>query len=176
MDGLSPWGSKYAAAHQVKLDLARGDIDAAERWAQANDLVIDGEFEFHREIEYLVLARVFIAQKRFEEAHALVERIYRIAQEIGKDKQNLRGSSCWLWFSLFKVKQIRVLFIWRRPYLLLSRKATSASLWMKAHRWPVCSTKPLLVGLHQNMFAGCWQHFPSPNQSKCPSENASPRI
>ena len=91
MLGFSPWGSKYASAHQVKLDLARGDIDTAERWAQANDLVIEGEFEFHREIEYLVLVRLFIAQKRFVEAHALVERVYRIAQDIGKRQTELEG-------------------------------------------------------------------------------------
>jgi LuxR family maltose regulon positive regulatory protein len=90
-DGFSPWGSKYAAAHQAKIDLERGDIDAAGRWAQANDLVIDGDFEFHREIEYLTLARVFIAQKRFEEANALVERVYQIAQDIGKRQTELEG-------------------------------------------------------------------------------------
>ncbi|MHC4432679.1 MAG: LuxR C-terminal-related transcriptional regulator [Planctomycetota bacterium] len=91
MDSFSPWGSKYAAAHQVKFDLARGDIDAVERWVQTNDLVTDGDFEFHREIEYLSLARVFIAQKRFEEAHALIERIYRTAQEIGRKQTELEG-------------------------------------------------------------------------------------
>ena len=54
-------------------------------------MVTDGNFEIHREIEYLALARFFIAQKRFEEAHALVERIYRIAQEIGKRRTELEG-------------------------------------------------------------------------------------
>jgi len=91
VQGFSPWGSKYATAHQAKLDLARGDIDSAKRWVQANDLETDGDFEFHRETEYLALARVFIAQERFEEAHALVERIYRIAQEIGKRQTELEG-------------------------------------------------------------------------------------
>jgi LuxR family maltose regulon positive regulatory protein len=90
-EGFSPWATRYAAAHQAKMDLARGDIDAAERWAQANDLVIDGDFEFHREIEYLALARVFIAQKRFEEAQSLVERMYRIAQKTGKRRTELEG-------------------------------------------------------------------------------------
>jgi LuxR family maltose regulon positive regulatory protein len=90
-ESISPWANKLAAAHQAKMDLERGDIDAGERWAQANDLVTDGDFEFHREIEYLVLARVLIAQKRFEEAHSLVERIYRIAQEIGKRQTELEG-------------------------------------------------------------------------------------
>jgi LuxR family maltose regulon positive regulatory protein len=85
--GFSPWGSKYAAAHQAKIDLERDDIDAVERWTRANDLAIDGDFEFHRE----TLARVFIAQKRFEQAHALAQRIYRIAQEIGKRQTELEG-------------------------------------------------------------------------------------
>jgi LuxR family maltose regulon positive regulatory protein len=90
-EGFSPWGTRYAAAHQAKMALARGDIDAAGRWAQANDLVIDGDFEFHREVEYLALARVFIAQKRFEEAQSLVERIYRIAQKTGKRHTELEA-------------------------------------------------------------------------------------
>jgi LuxR family maltose regulon positive regulatory protein len=90
-DDFSPWGSKYAGAHQAKMDLQRGDIVAAERWAQTNDLVIDGDFEFHRENEYLVLARVFISRNRFEEAQALVEIIYRTAQEIGKRYTELEG-------------------------------------------------------------------------------------
>ena len=90
-EGFSPWATRYAAAHQAKMDLARGDIDAAGHWAQANDLVIDGDFEFHREIEYLTLARVFIAQKRFEEAQSLVKRIYRTAQKTGKKHTELEG-------------------------------------------------------------------------------------
>jgi LuxR family maltose regulon positive regulatory protein len=73
------------------MDLEGGDIDAAEHWAQANDLVTDGDFEFHREIEYLTLARVFVAQKRYKRAHALIERIYQIAQEIGKRQTELEG-------------------------------------------------------------------------------------
>ena len=38
MDSFSPWGSKIASAHQAKMDLARGDVEAVERWAQANEL------------------------------------------------------------------------------------------------------------------------------------------
>jgi LuxR family maltose regulon positive regulatory protein len=91
MQSFSPFGTKHAAAHQAKIDLERGDIDAAERWAQANDLVMDGDFEYHREIEYLSLTRLFIAQKRFGEAHSLAERICRLAQEIGKRQTELDG-------------------------------------------------------------------------------------
>jgi LuxR family maltose regulon positive regulatory protein len=91
MEGFSSWGGKIAAAHRVKFDLARGDIGSAESWAQTNDLDIDGDFEFHREIEYLALARVLIAQRRFEEAHSLIERIYRIAKETGRRQTELEG-------------------------------------------------------------------------------------
>ena len=89
MDGFSPWGQKYAAAHQVKMALARGDIETAERWTRTNELVIEGEFEFNREIEYLTLVRVLIAQKCFEEANALVQRIYKLVLEIGKRQTEL---------------------------------------------------------------------------------------
>ncbi|MEJ2209430.1 MAG: tetratricopeptide repeat protein, partial [Anaerolineae bacterium] len=91
MEGFSEWGVAIAAAHQAKFDLARGDMEGAERWAQANNLVIEGDFEFHREIEYLTLARVFIAQARFEAAHSLVDRIYRIAQGSGRKQTELEG-------------------------------------------------------------------------------------
>lgn len=91
MDSFSPWGSRYAAAHQAKMNLVRGDVNAAERWAETNDLILDGDFEFHREGEYLTLVRVLIAQKRFEEAHALAERICRMAQSTGKRHSELEG-------------------------------------------------------------------------------------
>ena len=40
-DSFSPSGIKNATAHQVKFDLAGGDMDAVERWTQTNDLVIN---------------------------------------------------------------------------------------------------------------------------------------
>lgn len=90
-DSISSWGSKIAAAHRVKFDLARGDIESAESWVQTNDLNIDGDFEFYREIEYLVLARVLIARKQFEKAYSLLKRIFRITQEIEKGQTELEA-------------------------------------------------------------------------------------
>jgi len=90
-DGISSWGGKIAAAHRVKFDMAGGDIEFAENWAKTNDLDIDGVFEFHREIEYLVLARVYIAMERLEEARSLIEKIYRIAREIGRKQTELEA-------------------------------------------------------------------------------------
>ena len=91
LDSISEWGSKLANAHKAKFDLMRGNIESAISWAETNDLVIEGAFEFHREIEYLALARVFIVQQRFEEARFLIDRIYRIAQETGKRQTELEA-------------------------------------------------------------------------------------
>ena len=91
MESFSPWGTKHATAHQARLNLARGDVGAAERWADSNDLATDGDYEHYREAEYLALIRVLIAQKRFEQAHALANRLTRTAQEIGKKQAELEG-------------------------------------------------------------------------------------
>jgi LuxR family maltose regulon positive regulatory protein len=91
METFSSWGRNLAAAHQVKFDITRGDIEAAERWVESNDLDINEDFDFHREVEYLALARVFIAQRRFEEAHSLIEKIYRKAKESGKRHTEIEG-------------------------------------------------------------------------------------
>jgi LuxR family maltose regulon positive regulatory protein len=88
-EGISTWGGKIAAAHQAKSDITHGDIGAAEHWVEANDLDLNSDFEFYREIEYLVLVRAFIAQRRYDEAHTLAERIYKIAQETGKRQTEL---------------------------------------------------------------------------------------
>ncbi|NIN62146.1 MAG: hypothetical protein GTN71_01430, partial [Anaerolineae bacterium] len=79
-----PWGSDRVAAYQAQFDLARGEVESAERWAQASDLNIDDELELHREVEYLTLARVFIVQNRFEQALSLLGRLHQTAQAIGK--------------------------------------------------------------------------------------------
>jgi LuxR family maltose regulon positive regulatory protein len=83
-DGFSPWGSDRVAAHQAHLDLMRGEVKSAERWAQASDLNIEGELELHRELEYLILARVLIIQNRFEQALSLLGRLHQIVRAIEK--------------------------------------------------------------------------------------------
>ncbi len=91
LEGLSIWGSKIAAAHQAKFDLARGDIRAAESWAQSNDITTENGIEIYRDLEYIMLVRVLLAQKRYDEAHSLAERITTKAQEYGKKWLELEG-------------------------------------------------------------------------------------
>ena len=89
--GFSLWGGKYSEAYRAKFEIAMGNTVAAERWAQSNDLTTDGDYEFHREIEYFALTRLLIVQKKFEEAYALAKRIFNIGQETGNKRAELES-------------------------------------------------------------------------------------
>jgi LuxR family maltose regulon positive regulatory protein len=56
------------AAVQAQMWLAQGNLRAAARWAEASDLSTEDELDFPREVEYLTLARVRIAQARGDRA------------------------------------------------------------------------------------------------------------
>ena len=54
---------------------AQGEVEAAHRWAQASGLGGDGELIYLRERETIILARVLIAQKNWDEATRLIDRL-----------------------------------------------------------------------------------------------------
>jgi LuxR family maltose regulon positive regulatory protein len=56
------------AAVQAQVWLAQGDLPAAARWAEASGLSAEDDLDFPREVEYLTLARVRIAQARSDRA------------------------------------------------------------------------------------------------------------
>ena len=64
-------------AQRARLQLAQGDVAAAARWAQQRGLGPDDEPGYPREPEYLVLARVLLAQDRPGAALALLQRLHR---------------------------------------------------------------------------------------------------
>ena len=66
-------------AQRARLQLAQGDVAAAARWAQQRGLGPDDEPGYPREPEYLVLARVLLAQDRPGAALALLERLHAAA-------------------------------------------------------------------------------------------------
>jgi LuxR family transcriptional regulator, maltose regulon positive regulatory protein len=96
-DNFSPWGKKFAEAHKAKMELSRGDIEYAEKIVQTNDSLMDENFQFHREIEYIALSRLLIAQKKFDEARVLINRIFNHAQGVGKKLTELK---CLILFSM----------------------------------------------------------------------------
>ena len=63
-----------SAAGRAQLSLAQGNLVAATRWAESTGLTAEDEIPFPRESEYLALARVLIAQNRFEPALRLLDR------------------------------------------------------------------------------------------------------
>jgi LuxR family transcriptional regulator, maltose regulon positive regulatory protein len=73
-------------AQRARLLLAQGDLAAAARWIQERGLGPDNEPVYPREPEYLVLARVLLAQDRPGPARALLDRM------LAADAQNRTGS------------------------------------------------------------------------------------
>ena len=74
-------------AQRARLLLARGEVAAAARWAQAHGLGPDDDPGYPREPEYLVLARVLLARDRPGPALALLDRMLAAAAA-----QNRAGS------------------------------------------------------------------------------------
>ncbi len=66
-------------AQRARLQLAQGEVAAAARWAQQRGLGPDDEPGYPREPEYLVLARVLLAQDRPGAALAVLERLHAAA-------------------------------------------------------------------------------------------------
>jgi LuxR family maltose regulon positive regulatory protein len=71
-------------AQRARLLLAQGDVAAAARWTHERGLRPDDEPAYPREREYLVLARVLLAQGRPAQALTLLERM--LAAAAGQDR------------------------------------------------------------------------------------------
>src|SRR6266540_2676550 len=71
-------------AQRARLLLAQGDAAAAARWTEKCGLRADDEPSYPREPEYLVLARVLLAQDRPDQALALLERLRAAAAAQGR--------------------------------------------------------------------------------------------
>jgi LuxR family transcriptional regulator, maltose regulon positive regulatory protein len=66
-------------AQCAHLRLAQGDVAGAARWTEERGLGADDETPYPREPEYLVLARVLLAQGHPAQAHALLDRLHTAA-------------------------------------------------------------------------------------------------
>ena len=66
-------------AQRARLLLARGEVAAVARWIQEHGLGPDDEPTYPQEAEYLVLARVLLAQDRPGPALALLDRMLAAA-------------------------------------------------------------------------------------------------
>jgi LuxR family maltose regulon positive regulatory protein len=88
---FSPWASGLVSAHQIKHSLGFGEIEPAIEWLGGIDINANSPIDLSRDVEFLTLARVLIAQKKLDEGLALLKRISEVSDEIGKKHTSLRA-------------------------------------------------------------------------------------
>ena len=70
-------------AKAASLNLAQGDLTAAVRWADGNDMICRDELQFSRRHAYLAACQVWIEQGRLAEAEDLLQRLASLFEELG---------------------------------------------------------------------------------------------
>jgi LuxR family maltose regulon positive regulatory protein len=79
-----------APAEWARLALAQGRLDDAAHWAHDRGLAKDENLSFPREPDYLVWARVLVAQGFPDRALRLLERLDRLAESQGRKESLIR--------------------------------------------------------------------------------------
>ncbi len=82
----SPMIVVFSKAERAQIELAQGNLEAAGRWAQESGLRYDDAFRFQHRAQYVILARVLIAQKRLDQAQHLLTRLLDAAEKAGAIK------------------------------------------------------------------------------------------
>ncbi len=65
---------------KARLWAAQGNVEAAGLWAETSGIHVDGELSYPREEESIVLARVLMAQKRWDAAARLIGRLLEVTE------------------------------------------------------------------------------------------------
>jgi LuxR family maltose regulon positive regulatory protein len=82
--GIPTWTTGQQGAWRTRLWLVQGKLEASSQWALERRLTIDGELTYLRMIEYVVLARLLVAQEHLDEASRLLERLFAAAKAGGQ--------------------------------------------------------------------------------------------
>jgi LuxR family maltose regulon positive regulatory protein len=80
---VSPWSGFQLEAEQVQLWLAHNNILEVSSWVRESRLSSDDKLSYQYLFRYIILARVFIAQKVLDEAVKLLERLLEVAEATG---------------------------------------------------------------------------------------------
>jgi LuxR family maltose regulon positive regulatory protein len=81
---LPPWITNVISALNVFFWLGSGNLNAALQWAQERGLRIDDQLDDLRELEYIALAHIHIAQNKLDEADQLLQRLIENATAAGR--------------------------------------------------------------------------------------------
>jgi len=77
--GVPPWVLNQMAVWQVRIWLVQDELEAASQWMEKRKLFADGkliplrEMNFYSLIEYIMVARILIAESRLDEAARLLQ-------------------------------------------------------------------------------------------------------
>jgi LuxR family maltose regulon positive regulatory protein len=78
------WVMNLMIAWQVRIWLVQKKLEFASQWMDQRGLAADGEPAIQDEIEYIVVARILIAQERLDEAIPLLRRLLEAAEAGGR--------------------------------------------------------------------------------------------
>ena len=76
--------TERARAFRARLELGQGNLAQAERWSEEAGIAVSDEPVYERETDYLMLARLRMAQHRNEEAVELLERLLAADEAAGR--------------------------------------------------------------------------------------------
>ncbi len=84
---FAPVQLAFASAVRAQLELMGGNLAAAVRWTEASGLSADDDLAYPREREYLIFARVRLAQGRENPAGPLLSESLRLLERLREDAE-----------------------------------------------------------------------------------------
>ncbi|MBV9230298.1 MAG: hypothetical protein JOZ18_13375, partial [Chloroflexi bacterium] len=84
---FAPAQLAFAAAVRARLAVMQGDLAEAVRWAEASELSAEDDLVYLREREYLIFARVRIAQGRLDPAGPFLAEALRLLERLRVDAE-----------------------------------------------------------------------------------------
>jgi LuxR family maltose regulon positive regulatory protein len=87
---LSDWYVKHAKAYKARLCVLNGDVEAAWQWAQEEGLHEDDNFTRRTSYFYVVLAYIYIAQQKPDNALKILDKALPLVEEIESESAMIR--------------------------------------------------------------------------------------
>ncbi|WP_419660205.1 transcriptional regulator, LuxR family with TPR repeats [Desulfosarcina variabilis str. Montpellier] len=81
---VPPWITPWTEAWKARIWLMRGNLDRAVSWAEERGLKLDDDLNPLREPEYIMFARILIADGQLNDAMELLERLSKAEEKDGR--------------------------------------------------------------------------------------------
>jgi LuxR family transcriptional regulator, maltose regulon positive regulatory protein len=81
---IPPYISNTVSALRGRLLLVRNKINSAIQWSELRHLSLEGNVTQLNEAEYMVFARIFLAQKQYNETNTLLQQLLDAAENAGR--------------------------------------------------------------------------------------------